>query len=121
MHKYFEDAAEVAKLYPLIDIYTVTSREEGGPKAILESMACGVPVITTKVGMAPDIIENGKNGLLVECEDVGGLVDAVRMVWSSDIVRNRLIEQGIFTASKYNIEKIAMQYEKKLYQKIQGY
>lgn len=118
VHKYFEDAREVAKLYPLIDVYTVTSREEGGPKAILESMACGVPIVTTKVGMAPDIIDDGENGILVECEDVDSLVNAVQTVWSSDIIRNNLIERGRITVEKYDMNKIAEQYEKKLYQKI---
>lgn len=115
-HKYFKNAPEVAKLYPLIDIYTVTSREEGGPKAVLESMASGIPVISTKVGMAPDIIDNGKNGILVECEDVDSLVDAVKNVWSSDAIRNRLTEQGRITAKEYDMDRIAERYEKELYQ-----
>lgn len=115
-HEYFENASDVAKLYPLIDVYTVTSREEGGPKAILESMASGVPIITTKVGMAPDVIDNKKNGILVECEDVDGLVDAVETVFFSNVIKNGLIEEGIITAEKYTMEKIAKRYEKELYQ-----
>ena len=46
-------------LYPFImhlDIYLITSREEGGPMGLLESIACGTPVASTNVGMAKDII-----------------------------------------------------------------
>ena len=47
----------------------VTSREEGGPRAILESMATGTPIISTKVGQAIDIINNSNNGFLVDIND----------------------------------------------------
>lgn len=114
-HEYFENASEVAKLYPLIDIYTVTSREEGGPKAILESMASGVPIITTKVGMAPDIVENGKNGLLIDCEDLKGLVNAVDTIYASTSVRKAFIKQGKTTSEGYSMDKIAKRYEEELY------
>jgi len=51
----------------------VTSRQEGGPKAVLESMASGVPLVTTKVGQAMDIVIHGVNGWMVEPEDAEGL------------------------------------------------
>ena len=39
-------------LYHALDIYLITSREEGGPMGLLESIACGTPVASTNVGMA---------------------------------------------------------------------
>ena len=47
----------------------MTSREEGGPKSILECMATGTPVVATRCGMALDLIENGRNGVLTDCDD----------------------------------------------------
>jgi len=41
-----------------LDLYIVASREEGEPKAILESMASGVPLVTTEVGQAMDFVEH---------------------------------------------------------------
>ena len=42
--------------YRALDAYLVTSRDEGGPKAVLESMATGVPIVSTRVGQAVDLV-----------------------------------------------------------------
>ena len=49
------------------------SREEGGPKGIIEAMAAGVPVVSTRVGMAPDIIVHGRTGWLADSDDAASL------------------------------------------------
>jgi len=72
--------AELARAYHALDLYIVASRQEGGPKAVLESMATGVPVVATRVGQAAELVEPGRNGLLVDVEDVDGLVDAALRV-----------------------------------------
>jgi glycosyltransferase involved in cell wall biosynthesis len=65
--------AEIAPLFHALDAYIVASRQEGGPKAILESMASGVPIVSTRVGQAPELIRHGENGWLVEPGDAAGL------------------------------------------------
>lgn len=72
-HTYVNPHERLVECYHALDLYLVTSREEGGPKALIESMASGVPVVSTAVGMAPDLIDDGVNGGLVESEDVEGL------------------------------------------------
>ena len=49
-HHYVESREELAKCYHALDIYLVTSREEGGPMALMESMSSHVPVVSTRVG-----------------------------------------------------------------------
>ncbi len=44
-------------LYNLLDLYLVTSRTEGGPHAVLEAAAAGCPLLSTRVGLAPDLLE----------------------------------------------------------------
>jgi glycosyltransferase involved in cell wall biosynthesis len=73
VHQVLGRYEEVAPLYHALDAYLVASRQEGGPKAVLESMASGVPLVTTRVGQAMDIVAHGANGYLVEPEDVDGL------------------------------------------------
>ena len=73
-HALLPDVDAVAQAYEAIDVCLVTSRDEGGPRAVLEAMATGVPLVTTKVGQASDLVRHGENGWLVEVEDVDGLV-----------------------------------------------
>ncbi|MBA3433794.1 MAG: glycosyltransferase, partial [Actinobacteria bacterium] len=73
-HALLPDVDAVAQAYEAIDVCLVTSRDEGGPRAVLEAMATGVPLVTTKVGQATDLVRHGENGWLVEVEDVDGLV-----------------------------------------------
>jgi glycosyltransferase involved in cell wall biosynthesis len=73
VHRVVDDYEGMAVLYRAVDAYLVASRQEGGPKAVLESMASGVPLVTTRVGQAMDLIEHGRNAFMVEPGDVDGL------------------------------------------------
>jgi glycosyltransferase involved in cell wall biosynthesis len=66
-------AAELPRVYRALDACLVASRQEGGPKAVLESMASGVPLVTTRVGQAMDLVRNGENGFAVDVEDAEAL------------------------------------------------
>ena len=74
-HHYAPDREALAKLYHPLDLYLVTSREEGGPMALMESMASGVPVVSTRVGMAPDLIVDGVSGALAEVDDIEAICE----------------------------------------------
>lgn len=60
-------------------VFVLCSDHEGLPNALLESLACGIPSVTTdyEPGSAPEIIKNGINGLIVPCGDAQRLADAV--------------------------------------------
>jgi glycosyltransferase involved in cell wall biosynthesis len=73
-HLLLPDVEAVARVYPAIDVCLVTSRDEGGPRAVLESMATRVPLVTTRVGQAADLVRHDENGWMVEPEDVEALV-----------------------------------------------
>ena len=73
LHHYVKHYPELAQFYQALDVYVVSSRQEGGPKAVLESMACGVPLVTTRVGQAMDLVQQGKNGWMVDVEDAEAL------------------------------------------------
>jgi glycosyltransferase involved in cell wall biosynthesis len=72
-HDYIADPRALAPLYHAIDVYLVSSRQEGGPKAVLEAMSSGVAIVSTRVGQAMDLIRHGENGWLVDVEDAGAL------------------------------------------------
>jgi glycosyltransferase involved in cell wall biosynthesis len=52
--------------YVQLDCVAITSSTEAGPLPLFEAMACGVPVISTRVGWAPRLVDHGETGLLVD-------------------------------------------------------
>jgi len=81
-HALLPDVDAVADVYPGIDVCLVASRDEGGPRAVVESMATRVPLVTTRVGQAADLVRHAENGWMVEPEDVDGLA-----AWTAHVAR----------------------------------
>jgi len=79
-HALLDVVDAVATAYAAIDACVVASRDEGGPRAVLESMATGVPLVTTRVGQAADLVAHGVNGWMVDVEDVEGLAGSLAHV-----------------------------------------
>ena len=69
--------ADLPLLYSALDVYLMTSRVEGGPCTVFEAMACGTPVVATRVGAVPDLIIDGVNGFSTEVDDVDALVASI--------------------------------------------
>ena len=97
---------EVAQAYYAIDVYLVTSRQEGGPKAVLESMASGAPLVTTRVGQATELVESGRNGLLADVEDVEAIAAAAAQIHGDSQLAGALRAAGRATAESYAHEKL---------------
>jgi glycosyltransferase involved in cell wall biosynthesis len=72
-HVFLKYYPEVGRLFHALDVYIVSSRQEGGPKAVLESMASGVPIVTTRVGQAMDLVRHDGNGWMVDVNDAEAL------------------------------------------------
>jgi len=72
-HFFLKRYSDIGELYQALDLYLVSSRQEGGPKAVLESMATGVPLVTTRVGQTMDLVKHGINAWMVDVGDVEGL------------------------------------------------
>ena len=98
-----------------IDLYIITSREEGGPKALLESFACGVPLVSTKVGMTPELIDHNENGYLVDIEDVEELYSYACKILDNKEISEGFSLKGLKTIKNYDWKKISEKYNKLLY------
>ncbi|MBA7489468.1 D-inositol-3-phosphate glycosyltransferase [subsurface metagenome] len=116
-HFFLKNYLEIPKYYNALDLYLVASRVEGGPKAILEAMATGVPLVSTKVGIAGDIIREGYNGLLADVEDVETLSDKASKIIEGKKLANRLIDNASNTIRNYSWENIAKEYYEKIYKR----
>ena len=56
----------VRELLPAFDVFLLTSRSEGIPTAMLEAMSTGIPILSTRVGSIPEVLQSGFNGILIE-------------------------------------------------------
>jgi glycosyltransferase involved in cell wall biosynthesis len=105
-HVVAQSRDELAHAYRDVDVCLVTSRQEGGPKAALEAMATGVPLVSTRVGQAQELVEDGENGLLADVDDVEALAAAVQRVHDDQILRRRLGTAGRATAEAHAEERL---------------
>ena len=120
IHNYLENYHDIVQYFHCLDLYLVTSRDEGGPKAILECMATGVPIVSTRVGMAPDVIIPGENGMITDSEDFDGIADAAQEFIDHQDFRQSSIENGLRTAQAYDWSSIAMRYYQDVYDPLLG-
>ncbi len=114
-HLYLRNYPDIAKLYRAIDFYLVTSRAEGGPKALLESFASGVPLVSTDVGMVHDIGENGYNAMVSRIDDIEGLTHNCQRIIESESLKKKIVMGGFETVKSYDWEIIAKRYYKEIY------
>ena len=99
VHRFVEHYPDVGKLYAALDAYVVTSRQEGGPKGVLEAMAAGVPLVSTRVGQATELVADGANGWLAPVDDVDAIVDRLAGIAAGGADVERVVAAGRATAA----------------------
>ena len=77
------------------ELFVLPSNIEGMPNALIEAMCLGLPVISTNVSGAADFIKNGKNGLIIDCNDLSQLVLAMEKMLKDEEFRTNCAEQAI--------------------------
>jgi glycosyltransferase involved in cell wall biosynthesis len=105
---------ELARAYHALDVYVVASRQEGGPKGVLEAMAAGVPLVTTRVGQAPELADHGRNGFLVDVEDAEAIAECVVRLRNDPTLCSAVTVSGRETAEQYAYELLDPAWEKLL-------
>jgi glycosyltransferase involved in cell wall biosynthesis len=73
------------------DVFCLATRSEGWANVLLESLACGVPVVSTRVGGNPEIVTHSSLGTLVPADDDAALVSALREALQRDWDRPALL------------------------------
>jgi glycosyltransferase involved in cell wall biosynthesis len=91
---------ELAQERKLWTVMAQPSLDEGAPLSVLEAMAEGVPVIASRAGGLPDLIEDGATGCLVEPGDVQALANALR-----EVLENVQTQKKIGEAAAMNVRK----------------
>lgn len=110
-----ESAADLLRFYHAIDAYLISSREEGGPATLRESLASGVPVVSTRVGLAVDLLQHGVNGLLADVGDTDALSQNLLALFLDPGLRRRLIGDGRRVIEALDFSVIAKRYQEEVY------
>ena len=98
---------QLPTLYALCDVLVLPSRMEGWGLALMEAMAMMKPVVATRVGGIPELVEDGKTGYLVDLGDVLGLSEAITRLIENPSLRKKMGRQGRLSAKKYTWDNAA--------------
>ncbi|MBI4615751.1 MAG: glycosyltransferase family 4 protein [Planctomycetes bacterium] len=103
------DARELASIYQTSRLFVLASEHEGGPRAPIEAMACGTPVVVTRVGLLPEVVRHGENGLFT----TGSPTDLARQmlaVLADEGARRRMGEAAAAATSAFDRDRLVARY-----------
>jgi glycosyltransferase involved in cell wall biosynthesis len=104
-----------------MDVFTLTSRSEGMPQALLEACVAARPVVATRVGGIPEVIEQGETGLLVPPGEVLPLADALCEVIDHRecaAAMGRRASQRV--VARFDISRMAQEYHRDFFEMLNG-
>ena len=114
--------SDLAMIYSDTDIVVQCSSDEGTPNVLIEALASAKPVVASRVGAIPEIVEHGKSGFLVDKEDEEGFVKSLLLLagqpnvrqemglYGREFVRNRFSkEQLIHRAEELYLQLVSSQ------------
>lgn len=95
-------------------VFVLSSRYEGFPNALLEAMACGLPVIATTCLGPAQIISDEIDGLLVKVDSAAELSAAMRRLMKDEKLRDRLGNNAAKVSTRYKFESVVQQWDRLL-------
>lgn len=103
---------DVYKLCRAADLFLFASLQEGLPVAVMEAMACGLPIVASNIRGNVDLIEPGKGGWLVDSNDVDGFVSAIQSALRSRKSWDQMKIYNSQRVQKYGIPAVVAQMAK---------
>lgn len=100
---------DVAQLLPMCDAAVSSSFREGLPVNIIESMACGLPVIATQNRGHAELIKDHVNGYLIPCADIYMLADRINRLRHNESLCRSIGENNVIRAQDYSLNTVLAQ------------
>lgn len=86
---------DVASLLKASDGFVMSSHSEGFSVALIEALEAGLPCVATRVGVAPDVVQHGVNGMLVERFNSVEMSAALLALTSDDLTRKQMARNAV--------------------------
>jgi glycosyltransferase involved in cell wall biosynthesis len=106
---WLQEQVDVVHAIQSAKLCIMNSRSEGGPRSALESMACGLPVIATPVGVMPDVIKEDMNGVFTSGEPKDIALKAQKILHDPDSLK-RMGEEATKITQKFERKKLIKDY-----------
>jgi glycosyltransferase involved in cell wall biosynthesis len=114
---FFGFSTEIPELLAASDVYLQLSKREGLPKAVMEAIASGKPIIASNIRGNRDLVLEGKSGYLVEVGDVEGTAERIKFLYYSPSLCKEMSDANLLLAKSLDISVVTEQMEE-IYQKI---
>jgi len=99
---------DLPRLYATFDVCALSSLNEGTPVALIEAMAAGRAVVAAAVGGVPDVVDDGRTGLLIERSNTAALAEALGRLHAEPLLRSALAEGArAAVQSRYSSSRLA--------------
>lgn len=94
------------------DIFVLSSNYEGNPLSVIEAMAAGLPIVSTAAGGVPELLQNGKEGFIVQPGNADGLSEAmVTLLNDSNLRRTMGVAAAVRAKAKFDVSAMVRAYE----------
>jgi len=96
-------------VYPYLmnfDIFVLTSYLEGLCSSLIDSLSCGVPIVASRVGGIPELVQDGENGFLVEVGDIAGFVNAILRLLKDPLLYQTFKGNCLIRAKNFSIDSM---------------
>ncbi len=104
------EVSDVGNYLAAMDVFIYPSRHEGLGSILLDAMAFGLPIVATRVGGIPEVVDAGRGGLLCEVDDIAGLAAAVLTLYADAGLRERMAAANRARAVEFSAEAMTGRY-----------
>lgn len=108
--------AEIANLFSDHHLFLLTSLAEGTPTAVMEAMACGLPIVSSNAGGTESIIKDYENGFVIkdDFKDINSYVSNITKILQNEILWNKMKNNNTLKAKSFRWENVARNITKEM-------